>query len=95
MLVLDRDGSVLSSSKEQPAPRPRHGFAELAVESERDLAGRLRRLVELAFDQLGLSSLELHVRDDEQRSRFHVELLPEDLDPFPAQLALEYGLDRF
>lgn len=60
MLVLDRDGMLISNL--HACQEPRRGYAVLDAAPSADLSAPIKRLLDLAFGYLGLRSLELRVR---------------------------------
>ena len=60
VIILERDGS-LAQLNPDPCCAPIHGYAELPA----DLAGTdlIDRLLAFAFDTLGLTALEMRVRE--------------------------------
>lgn len=65
--MLDRDGSLLSNEPRKPKPAPmKRAYAELTHKPEEDQTGRIARLMNLVFDQLGFRRLELRVTDESE-----------------------------
>lgn len=63
VIILERDGSLVRSGPEDQSPAPTSGYTELSANTVANQSNVIDRVLEFAFDTLGLTTLELRVRE--------------------------------
>lgn len=64
LIILERDGSLVCSTLATDTCPPTSGYAELSADSIQQEHTLIERILSFAFDQIGLRSLELRVREE-------------------------------
>lgn len=65
VIILERDGSLVRSSSEIQHCSPTSGYAELSADLVQQPNNLIDRILSFAFDTLGLTTLEMRVREQE------------------------------
>jgi hypothetical protein len=65
VIILERDGSLVRCGPKPHPPDIASGYAELSVQSIRQQSSLIDRVLDFAFDTLGLTVLELRVSERE------------------------------
>ncbi|MBC8075905.1 MAG: hypothetical protein H7Y32_07515 [Chloroflexales bacterium] len=65
VIILERDGSLVRCGPKAHPPEPTSGYVELSVSAVQQQHNLIDRVLNFAFDTLGLTTLELKVREPE------------------------------
>ena len=65
VIILERDGSLVRCGPKPHPPEPTSGYVELSASAVQQQQTLIDRVLNFAFDTLGLTTLELKVREQE------------------------------
>ena len=65
VIILERDGSLVRCGPKPHPPEPTNGYVELSASAVQQQQSLIDRVLNFAFDTLGLTTLELNVREQE------------------------------
>ena len=65
VIILERDGSLARSGPSVQSPPPTSGYAEFSANLVQEHDNLIDRVLSYAFDTLGLTALEVRVRESE------------------------------
>lgn len=65
MIILERDGSLVRCGPKPHPPEPTSGYIELSARTVQQQHTLIDRVLNFAFDTLGLTTLELNVREQD------------------------------
>ncbi len=65
VIILERDGSLVRCGPKPHPPEPTSGYIELSARAVQQQQTLIDRVLNFAFDTLGLTTLELNVREQD------------------------------
>jgi hypothetical protein len=65
VIILERDGSLVRCGPKPHPPEPTSGYVELSANAVQQQHTLIDRVLNFAFDTLGLTTLELKVREQD------------------------------